>query len=144
MKAREFLSRLRHEVVVAAIAEAERHTSGEIRVYVSQRHRPDGMAAARDRFVKLRMHETHERNAVLIYVAPVAQTFGIIGDEAVHARSREGFWDEVRDSMGAEFEAGRVTEGIVRAVHLAGAELRRLFPRHPGDRNELPDDIVTD
>lgn len=144
MKARDFLSKLAHDTIVAAIAGAERHTSGEIRVFISRRHRPDGLGAAQARFIRLRMHEKRDRNAVLIYVAPAAQTFAVVGDEAAHARFREGFWHEVREAMGADFKAGRFTEGIIRAVHLVGEELRRHFPHHRGDRNEQPNDIITD
>ena len=75
------------------------------------------------------MHKTRERNAVLIYVAPLAQTFGVIGDEAVHARCGEGFWNEVRDAITEAFKAGRFTDGILRGVQLVGEELRRHFPR---------------
>jgi uncharacterized membrane protein len=144
MNARRFISDLRHTEIVAAIAEAERHTSGEIRVYISRRHRPDGLASARDRFARLRMHETRDRNAVLIYVAPVAQTFAVLGDEAAYVTCREDMWPEVRDAMAADFKAGRFSEGIIRAVGLVGAELRRHFPRRPDDRNELPDSVITD
>lgn len=144
MKAGEFLSRLAQETIVAAIAEAERQTSGEIRVYISRRDRPDGLAAARERFARLRMHETRERNAVLIYIAPIAQTFAVMGDEAAYALCREDLWNEVRDAMAADFKAGRYSEGVVRAVKLVGEELRRHFPRRPDDRDELPNKIITD
>ena len=144
MKPREFLSKLEHDRVVAAIAEAERHTSGEIRVYISRLHRADGREAAKNRFIKLRMHKTRERNAVLIYVAPLAQTFGVIGDEAVHARCGEGFWNEVRDAIAEAFKAGRFTDGILRGVKRIGEELHRHFPRQVDDTNELSDDILTD
>ena len=141
MNTKEFISKLDQEKVVAAIAEAERQTSGEIRVYISQRNRADGLAAAQVRFKKLGMHKTHERNAVLIYVAPVAQTFGIVGDEAVHSRCAENFWQDVRDAMAAEFKAVRFTEGLVAAVNLVGAELKRHFPHHADDKNTHSNEI---
>ena len=144
MKAGEFLSKLAQETIVAAIADAERHTSGEIRVFISRRHRPDGLAAAHARFHKLRMHEKRDRNAVLIYVAPVAQTFAVLGGEGAHARVGAHFWHEVREAMGADFKAGHFTDGILRAVKRVGAELHRHFPRRPEDRNELPNQIITE
>ena len=141
MNAKEFLNKLDQGKVVAAIAEAERQTSGEIRVYISRRNRADGLAAAQVRFKKLGMHKTRERNAVLIYVAPVAQTFGIVGDEAVHSRCAENFWQDVRDAMAVEFKAGRFTEGLVAAVNLVGAELKRHFPHHADDKNTHSNEI---
>jgi uncharacterized membrane protein len=87
------------------------------------------------------MHKTRERNAVLIYVAPVAQTFGIVGDEAVHTRCAENFWQDVRDAMAVEFKAGRFTEGVVAAVNLVSAELKRHFPHHSDDKNTHSNEI---
>ncbi len=144
MKPGDFISKLGQETIVAAIAEAERQTSGEIRVFISRRNRPDGLAAAQARFFRLLMHETRDHNAVLIYVAPVAQTFAVVGDEAANAKVREGFWNDVREAMEADFKAGRFTSGIIHAVQLVGEELRRHFPRRPDDSNELPNKIITD
>ena len=69
MKTKLFLSRLDHEKIVAAIAEAEKRTSGEIRVFVSHRKVEDALKAATFHFSKMDMHKTKHRNAVLIFGA---------------------------------------------------------------------------
>src|SRR5215468_2304162 len=46
MKARQFLKKLRREEIVAAIREAEKKTSGEIRVFISRRPTPDPLKDA--------------------------------------------------------------------------------------------------
>jgi uncharacterized membrane protein len=43
--------------------------------------------------------------------------------------------------MGGHFAEDRFAEGIVEAVTAVGEKLSRFFPREPGDRNELPDEI---
>jgi len=139
MKPHDFLSKLAHEKIVAAIAEAEQHTSGQIRVYISRLHRADGFSAAASRFRKLGMQRKRERNAVLIYVAPLAQTFGVVGDEAVHARCGADFWHEVRDAMASDFRNGHFTEGILHAVRLVGAKMRAHFPVKPGQKHGTRD-----
>jgi uncharacterized membrane protein len=87
MKPREFISHLDEARIVAAITEAERNTSGEIRVYVSHKKREDALAAAHFRFRKLRMASTRHRNAVLIYFAPLTHKFAIVGDLGIHEKS---------------------------------------------------------
>lgn len=144
MTAEEFLNQLNHDGIVAAIKSAEAKTSGEIRVFISHKHRADALAAAQRRFAKLGMTKTRERNAVLIYVAPLARTFAVIGDMAVHAKCGEPFWKEVATAMETRFRQGGFTEGIIEAIRRAGELLAKHFPPKPDDRNELPDSVETD
>lgn len=143
MKKSSFIAQLDHPVIEAAIARAEKLTSGEIRVFVAPGAAPDAVAAAQEAFAKLGMTDTKQRNAVLIYVAPVSQTFAIIGDEGVHAKCGDSFWHEVAAAMGGHFRAGKFTAGVAHGVERAGALLGAHFPRQPGDTNELADSVVT-
>ncbi len=140
----EFLNQLNHDDIVAAIKSAESKTSGEIRVFISHKHRTDALAAAQRRFAKLGMTKTRERNAVLIYVAPLAKKFAIIGDAAVHAKCGEPFWKEVAAAMEKHFRKGEFTQGIIEAIRRAGELLAKHFPPKSGDCNELPDSVETD
>ncbi|MBI3874933.1 MAG: TPM domain-containing protein [Verrucomicrobia bacterium] len=140
----EFLNQLNHDDIVAAIKSAESKTSGEIRVFISHKQRADALAAAQRRFAKLGMTKTRERNAVLIYVAPLARKFAIIGDVAVHAKCGEPFWKEVAAAMETRFRKGEFTQGIIEGVTRAGELLAQHFPGKPDDRNELPDSVETD
>ncbi len=142
MKTRHFLSRLDHDRIVAAIVEAEKHTSGEIRVHVSHRHVEDPLKAAAHRFDRLQMQKTAHRNAVLIFVAPRSQTFSIIGDRGVHARCGDAFWQTVAAEMGRLFREQKFTEGIVHGIHTAGKLLAEHFPRRPDDANQLPNSVT--
>src|SRR5277367_2800919 len=94
MKAREFLTQLQHDAIVRAIGEAEAATSGDIRLFVSRKEPEDAVAAAQAAFEHLGMHETKERNGVLLFVAPRARKFAIVGDKAVHERCGDAFWKE--------------------------------------------------
>ena len=58
MKTKHFLQQLDHDRITAAIAEAERTTSGQIRVWISHRDVEDALVTARERFAKLKMNET--------------------------------------------------------------------------------------
>jgi uncharacterized membrane protein len=141
MKQADFLAKLQDRRIVEAIRAAESKTSGEVRVYISERAVDDALAAAREQFVNLGMTHTKDRNGVLIFVAPESQTFAIVGDDAIHARCGESFWKDVADVMTTHLKADAMTEAIVRAVEKVGALLAEHFPRAKDDQNELPDRV---
>jgi uncharacterized membrane protein len=145
MKTREFLTHLQHDEIVKAIGEAEKKTSGEIRLFISRKEPDeDAVAAAQKAFVHLGMHKTKEKNGVLIFVAPRVRKFAIIGDEAVHAKCGDEFWKEVAHEISTHFRNGGFSDGILHGIQRAGKLLADHFPRHPGDKNQLPDEIAHD
>ncbi len=144
MDAKDFLSKLDEQKIVDAIAEAEKKTSGEIRVYVSRKKREDAMAAAGERFVKAGMTKTKLRNGIMIYIAPVTQKFAIIGDTAIHEKCGQNLWDAVVAVMAAGFKEGEFTKAIVLAVHEVGTALSKFFPPEGENPNELSNRILRD
>ena len=144
MKHRNFISKIRDTEIVAAIRAAEEKTSGEIRVFVSHKTIEDPVAAAQREFEKLGMTQTHERNGVLIYVAPRSQKFAIIGDSGVHQHCGDAFWREVADEMVVHFRKGDFQPGIIHGIQKAGALLAKHFPCKPDSGNELPDRVGHD
>ena len=144
MNHKEFITQLDEARIVQAIAEAERKSSGEIRVYVSHRRRTDPLKFARKRFVDLGMTKTRHRNAVLIYLVPLTRQFAIVGDAGVHEKCGDAFWRQVSAEMGGLLKQGKFTGAILAGVQMIGDILARHFPRDPNDRNELPDGIVRD
>ena len=127
--------------IVAAIAEAEAHTSGEIRIVLSRQSVADPVAAAKEQFERLEMMNTADRNGVLIFVALSSHTFAVIGDQGVHEKCGQDFWRTLTDAMSAHFKPGKFTDGLVLGISRAGALLAEHFPRRPDDPNELPDHI---
>ncbi|MCX6938538.1 MAG: TPM domain-containing protein [Verrucomicrobia bacterium] len=130
-----------HPRIEAAIAAAERLTSGEIRVVVSRRAAPEPVAAARHEFNRLGMDATSARNGVLIFLAPRSRTFAVIGDTGVHTHCGDAFWREVAAAMEAAFRRDDFTSGLVLGIERTGALLATHFPRSPDDRNELPNQV---
>ena len=137
-----FLFRLNTRKLVAAIAEAESRTSGEVRIYISRRKCADPMAAAAQQFDKLGMAATKERNGVLLFIAPRSRNFSIVGDPGIHEKCGDAFWQELAATMSAAFKEGRLTDGLVHTIQRAGTLLAEHFPRQDDDVNELPDDVV--
>jgi uncharacterized membrane protein len=141
---KHFLSQLDHDSVVAAIAEAERATSGQIRVHITRRRPADLEARARRRFEKLGMTQTRNRNGVLIYIAPNLRRFQVLGDAGVHEKCGDDFWKETAAEMEEQFRRGAFTAGILRGVQKVGRLLAEHFPRGTETANELPDEVTED
>jgi uncharacterized membrane protein len=141
MKTNDFLQQLDDDAIAAAIAAAERTTSGEIRVWVSQRMPDDVVARAAWRFEQLGMQKTRDRNAVLLYFAPKAQKFAVIGDQAIHEKCGQPFWEEVAVEIRMQLRDAKFTQAVVGAVTKVGEVLARHFPRRDDDANELPNRV---
>ena len=143
MRTKEFLAKLEHDRIVQAIREAESQTSGEIRVYIQRgKLRADPLIAAQKKFHRLGMDRTADRNAVLIFVAPRAHKFAVVGDKAVHEKCGQTYWRHVVDLMQEHFRNERFSDAIVDAVPDIGAMLAAHFPKRSTDVDELPDEIV--
>jgi uncharacterized membrane protein len=143
MKETEFLQKLDHERISAAIATAERTTSGEIRVFIQQGNvAEDPLVFAEKKFLDLGMQKTAERNAILILVVPGSQKFAVVGDEGVHKQCGPAFWQELVATMRGHFQREEFTDALVEAIESAGALLAKHFPRRSDDRNELSDEPI--
>jgi uncharacterized membrane protein len=142
MRTKEFLSKLEHDRIVAAIRDAESKTSGQIRVFVQRgKLEVDPLIAAQRKFHRLGMHKTPERNAVLIFVAPRAHKFAVVGDKAIHEKCGESFWQRLVDGMREHFRNEKFTDAVVDAIEEAGRALVAHFPKRPTS-TKLPDEIV--
>ena len=143
MRTREFLSKLEHHRIVEAIRQAESKTSGEIRVYIQRgKLNLDPLLVAQKKFQQLGMYKTSERNAVLIFLAPRAHKFAVVGDKAIHEKCGEGFWRGVVDRMRAHFQNEKFSRAIVEGIEEIGKLLAAHFPKASANANELPNQIV--
>jgi len=143
MRTKEFLSKLEHERIVTAIREAESKTSGEIRIYIQRgKFEADPVTVAQKKFRTLGMYKTHQRNAVLIFVAPRAHKFAVVGDTAIHEKCGEQFWQHVVDGMRGHFQNEKFSHALTEAINKVGNVLATHFPRTSANANELPDEII--
>ncbi|HVD96006.1 MAG TPA: DUF5130 family protein [Candidatus Limnocylindria bacterium] len=143
MRTREFLSKLEHDRIIEAIRDAESKTSGEVRVLIQRgKLKSDPLAMAQRKFHRLGMHKTREQNAVLIFVAPRAHKFAVVGDKAIHEKCGDEFWQRIVTAMHHCFRQHKFTEGIGGAITIVGDMLAQHFPKTSSDANELPDQIV--
>jgi uncharacterized membrane protein len=143
-KKKPLFSEAENAKIVEAIKSSELLTSGEIRIYIESKN---PMVSTIDRaseiFFNLKMQETAQRNAVLLYLAYKDKEVAIFGDEGIHQQVGTEFWNNQVKQMVKLFKENNLTEGIVKCITEVGHVLVEKFP-HQGimDKNELPDEIV--
>ena len=141
MNPKEFLGKENEKLITKAIEGAEKQTSGEIRVHVESLCKEDVLDRAAWLFKKLKMHNTKERNGVLIYLSVNDRKFAIIGDSGINKVVPEGFWDEIKEMMISHFSKGEFATGLINGIEKTGEQLKKYFPWQENDVNELSDEI---
>ena len=143
MRTHRFIRELEHDRIIAAIKAAEAKTSGQIRVFLQRGvFDEDVVERAQKKFHQLGMQKTRERNAVLILVAPRMQKFAVVGDEGVHQKCGEQFWQELVEKMRQHFLREEFTDALAEAIESVGELLASHFPKTGSSTNELPDDVI--
>lgn len=143
-KIEEFLSEEDEKEIVAAIQKAEKKTSGEIRVHIEKTSNGEIWDRAMEVFHLLKMDNTKEANAVLIYVAIEDRNFIIYGDKGINKVVPPNFWESTKDEIVAEFKKGNFKQGLVNGILKAGEQLQQHFPWSEGNTNELSNKISTE
>lgn len=142
MRTKQFLSKLEHKRIVEAVRAAEANTSGEVRVYIQRGNlKGDPLIAAQRKFHRLGMHRTADRNAVLIYVAPRAHKFAVVGDQAIHEKCGDDLWQQLIERMQKHFRNEKFSDALIEAIQETGKALAAHFPKR-STSTELPDEIM--
>ena len=141
MNAKDFFSAEQKSAIQKSIADAELHTSGEIRLHIENKAGSDAVAKAKKTFDSLRMHKTKDRNGVIFLLAVKDKAFAIYGDKGIHERVHQTFWDDVKTVMGEKFHNGEFTEGLCKGIEMAGQKLKEHFPREHSDKDELSNEV---
>ncbi len=141
MNAESFLTAEEEDRVKSAIVQAEKLTTGEIRVHLSDRVQGDPLEHCQKIFNDLKMYKTAERNAVLIHIDVPDRSLVIWGDKGINEKVPEHFWQDVINSMVDYFKQDSYAEGIVEGVMAVGEKLQAFFPGRHDDSNELSNEI---
>lgn len=144
LKRKDFFTEEEKLQIIEAVRNAEKSTSGEVRVFVESRcSYMDAIDRAKEIFVELKMNDTVDRNAVLVYIALKDHQLAIFGDEGIHSKLGNDYWNAEVKKMISNFNKENYGEGIKEVVADIGDALTQLFPyNNDTDKNELPDDIV--
>ncbi len=140
-KTEDFLTKAEEQEIVLAIVEAEKNTSGEIRVHIEEHTEKSPLERAQEVFFELKMDETQDRNGVLFYVCVSDKKFAIIGDKGINEAVESDFWDCTKDTIIANFKERNFRKGLVEGILRAGERLKKYFPYQSDDTNELSNEI---
>ncbi|WMI69702.1 TPM domain-containing protein [Mangrovimonas sp. YM274] len=141
-KVEDFLTLEEEHEIISAIQEAEKNTSGEIRIHIERSCPVDDLfKRAMEIFHYLKMDNTKQQNGVLIYVAVDDHKFVIYGDQGINNVVEDDFWDSTKNVMQHHFKNGDFKQGLIEGVLKAGKKLETFFPWDQSNTNELPDDI---
>lgn len=136
-----FLTPEEEIAIVEAISQAEKNTSGEIRVHIENHTEKPPLERAKEVFHTLGMDNTAIRNGVLFYVGVSDHTFAIIGDEGIDKAVETDFWDCTKDLVISDFKNKQFKDGLVSGILRAGEKLQHYFPIQDDDSNELSNEI---
>jgi uncharacterized membrane protein len=139
--AKNFFDASEQQMIVDAITQAELNTSGEIRLHLENFCIGNELKAAKKVFSKLKMHETKDRNGVLIYIATLSHKIAVIGDIGIHQRLGDEFWKKVVDELIEKFRADKKAEALAGCIIECGKQLGKFFPRSSEDKDELTNTI---
>ena len=143
-KKKNFFSVEEQQLIIDSIRNAERMTSGEVRVFVESKcSYMDAIDRAAELFFQLEMQKTDDRNAVLVYVAMKDRQLAVFGDEGIHKKVGNEYWNQEVQKMISNFNMENYAAGISEVVKDIGEALTKNFPfNNETDKIELPDDLV--
>jgi len=141
MSPKDFLGKENEKLITKAIENAEHQTSGEIRVHIESKCTEEVLDRAAWLFKKLKMHQTKDRNGVLIYLSINDRKFAIIGDAGINKVVPDGFWNDIKERMIGHFKKGEFAVGLIHGIEETGEHLKQYFPWQENDVNELSDEI---
>ena len=136
-----FLTAVQEKNIVHAIQEAEKGTSGEIRVHIENKTKKPALVRAKEVFLSLKMDKTAQRNGILFYIATESRQFAIIGDEGIDQVIPKSFWDDEKALVTGLFAQNKNEEALVKGITKVGEKLKQFFPYQSDDVNELSDAI---
>ncbi|MDB5255351.1 MAG: hypothetical protein JWM14_46 [Chitinophagaceae bacterium] len=144
MSAKKAFSEAEQLSIVQAIKDAEKDTSGEIRVHLDKTCPGDPYKRAIKVFENLAMHKTAQRNGVLFYLSIDDHKLAIIGDKGIDEKVPADFWHVILEEVVQLFKQGKLAEGLAHGIAKAGQQLSTFFPYQKDDHNELSNDISFD
>ncbi len=125
-----------------AIEQAEKRSSGEIRVHLQKKSKGDAFEAAKRIFEKIGMTKTAERNGVLFFISLQDKQFVLLGDKGIDEKVPANFWQSVKDLVLEKFKEEKYVEALVAGIEECGKKLADHFPYQKNDQDELSNEVT--
>jgi len=138
---RRFLTADEQSAVQSAIEACEKASSAELKVVLARHCWGDLRRKARRVFMRLHLDRTAERNCVLVLLVVTNRQFLIYGDDGIHRKVGQGFWDDIRDVMMQHFRNNDFGAGLCAGIERIGEKLATFFPHAADDSDEISNAI---
>lgn len=92
-------------------------------------------------FHRFELRRTDGGNGVLLYISLFERRVLVLPDRSITARVAPESWNEVCDLIVAGLRAGEPADGLRQAIGRCAEILAAVCPPHPGDRDELPNQL---
>ena len=134
------------ERIEKAVSDAEKNTSGEIKVVIrmdfDKEFSGDIDRQALHDFDAHGLANTRDKTGVLVLMVLSAKQFKILADKGIYEKAGKWYFEEIALAAGIMFMTGRFADGLVEAVAEIGRKLAFHFPRKSDDTDELPNKPV--
>ena len=126
---RPFLNHAEKMRIAQVLVEIDKKTSAEIHVHIIYwMGSSNPLHLAEKIFHGLKLHESKNRNGILILVSHLDHRFAIWGDRAVHEALGDTLWLKASQTLTNHFRARHYAGGIIACVQELGNELQKHFP----------------
>ncbi|MFZ7128353.1 MAG: TPM domain-containing protein [Desulfobacterales bacterium] len=93
-------------------------------------------------FYREKLHDTRERNGILLLVSVFERNIRILADSGINDRVQPSAWKGIVDDIVSGIRAGSAARSICNGIDRIGRILSSHFPPQPDDRDELTNLIV--
>ncbi|HAR94734.1 MAG TPA: hypothetical protein DCR97_02040 [Deltaproteobacteria bacterium] len=93
-------------------------------------------------FYKKGLHRTRSRTGILIFISLLERKVRIMGDQGIHAKIGQGFWDVRAGELVKGIREGRTLDALTEVIKKCGEELAIHFPSCPDNPDEIPNDVI--
>lgn len=125
-----------------AVTEAEKLTNAEIKPAIINYCWGSLHKKAKIVFEKYKLHNTRERNAVMIMLVVKNRELLIYGDEGITQKVGVDFWVKTKDEMIKSFKENDFLKGMIDGIQNAGEQLAKYYPPSEDDVNELSNEVI--
>lgn len=146
MKPKDLFSKEELERIKSTVREAEKVTSGEIRVKIISNCR-EGRNSKEEailQFYEEGLNNTKDQTGVLILIILENKTIELLADHGINEKVSPNSWGNIVQKMSNSFKQGDFCKGLCDAVKEVGEHLKTHFPIKPDDTDELPDDVIVE
>jgi putative membrane protein len=97
---------------------------------------------AHEQFILQGLHQTRERNGLLLFVSVAERYVEIIADQGINDCVQKDTWSSIVGEFVGHVKQRKIADGFIAAIKQSGDILQQHFPAEPVNKNELPNHLI--